>query len=139
MDYETLDSGEREEFDSGMRRDTAKGKPRYDLIPIKMLRRWADLMARGAEKYGDRNWEKANGRLELARFRSSAARHFMQWMNAEQDEDHAAAVLFNIAAYEELRGKIADDGEHEQEGKGCVCGTHKGLGYQGSLWVSSES
>ena len=42
----TKDSGARQEFESGMRRDLQDGKPRYDLlIPIgwkeNMLKRWA--------------------------------------------------------------------------------------------------
>jgi hypothetical protein len=37
-DYVTKDSGARVEFDSGMRRDTDEGKPRYDLIPVMPVR-----------------------------------------------------------------------------------------------------
>jgi hypothetical protein len=33
MEFETKDSGERLVFDSGMQRDTEKGKPRYTLVP----------------------------------------------------------------------------------------------------------
>ncbi len=111
MPYITRDSGARAEFGSGMVRDTNDGKPRFDLItpaflPFEqqMLTRWASLMARGAEKYDARNWEKAKGTEELARFRDSAFRHFMQWFcgtYADQDaEDHAAAVMFNIQGAE---------------------------------------
>ena len=56
MKYQTKDSGKRVEFKSGMRRDSTEGKPRYDLIPLEPLKRLAELYARGAEKYGDRNW-----------------------------------------------------------------------------------
>jgi hypothetical protein len=105
--FVTKDSGKRAEFPSGMRRDTQEGKPRYDLItPVgqkydqNMIYRWAMLMARGAEKYGDRNWEKADSVTETQRFKASAYRHFMQWFHGEVDEDHAAAVYFNIAAAE---------------------------------------
>jgi hypothetical protein len=108
MTYVTHDSGERAEFDSGMVRDTNGGKPRFDLItPVdlpyeeQMLTRWASLMARGAEKYGDRNWEKAEGIEEMERFLESAFRHFMEWYHDVQDgEDHAAAAFFNISAAE---------------------------------------
>lgn len=48
MAYITKDSGVRESFDSGMVRDTQQGKPRYDLIDRPILKRWAELMARGA-------------------------------------------------------------------------------------------
>lgn len=104
--YITKDSGERAEFASGMRRDTNKGKPRFDLlwprgIPYEKqpLYRLAMLMARGAEKYDDRNWELAdpNG-PEVARFDESGLRHYAQKIAGETDEDHAAAVLFNVMA-----------------------------------------
>lgn len=112
--YETLDSGAREEYTSGMVRDTEKGKPRFDLIlPVnlpyedQMLTRWANLMARGAEHYGDRNWEKANGNAEWQRYLSSAFRHFMMWMYGPSDgEDHAAAVFFNITAAEYVQHRM---------------------------------
>ena len=110
----TKDSGERATFDSGMQRDTEAGKPRFDLllpanVPYaeQFLTRVASLMARGAEKYEDRNWEKADSEAELARMRSSAFRHFMQWITGETDEDHSAAVVFNLLAHETTAAKIA--------------------------------
>ena len=111
--YETKDSGERQEYDSGMRRDLQDGKPRFDLITPKgmpyneqLLTRWALLMERGMSKYGYRNWEKANSEEEYLRFKQSAYRHFMQWFLEENDEDHASAVLFNINAAEFLKWKV---------------------------------
>lgn len=111
--FTTKDSGERAQFDSGMVRDTNAGKPRFDLlmpegIPYEsqMLTRFAALMARGAEKYAERNWEQANSQKEVNRMRESAFRHLMQWLAGEQDEDHAAAVFFNIMAAEATRWKL---------------------------------
>lgn len=111
--YETKDSGERAEFDSGMQRDTEKGKPRFDLlVPLdvpyeaQLLTRVAALMARGAEKYESRNWEQADSEAELARMKSSAFRHFFQWLTGETDEDHAAATVFNLLAHETTKFKI---------------------------------
>jgi|SRR6185503_5522282 len=113
--WETKDSGKREEYDSGMRRDTQEGKPRFDLlVPIavsyddQMLTRWAALMSRGAEKYGDRNWEIGRGSEELKRAKASAFRHFMQWFTSEDDEDHAAAVFFNITAAEYFKSQMEE-------------------------------
>lgn len=111
--YVTKDSGERHQFETGMQRDTQSGKPRYDLIiPVKskypLLRRWADIMARGAEKYNERNWEKAETSDELDRFKASAFRHFIQWYMGEDDEDHAAAVLFNIQGAEYTKEMIEE-------------------------------
>jgi hypothetical protein len=106
--FVTKDSGERVNFPSGMRRDTDTGKPRYDLIPRFMLRRVAELYARGAVKYGDDNWQLANSETELTRFQASAFRHFIQWLDGERDEDHGAAVFFNIAAAEHVRAKLEE-------------------------------
>lgn len=58
------------------------------------------------DKYGYRNWEKANSLEELIRFKASAFRHFMQWMMDETDEDHASAVFFNIQATEFVKEKL---------------------------------
>lgn len=111
--YETKDSGQRQEFESGMVRDLQDGKPRFDLLMPKdvpyeeqMLTRWARLMERGMAKYGERNWEKAEGQEELDRAKASAMRHFMQWMMGEDDEDHAAAVMFNITEAEHVALKL---------------------------------
>jgi len=104
--WTTKDSGVRAEYPSGMVRDTDKGKPRYDLIPIPILKRWAELAARGAEKYGDNNWMKANSQEELFRFAASALRHMFQWLDGDDDEDHAAAVLWNVAAAEIIKEKL---------------------------------
>ena len=104
--YITEDSGERVQYDSGMVRDTAKGKPDYTLIDEPFLYRWAMLMVRGAEKYGRDNWRKAQGEEELIRFKASAARHMQQWLDGDEDEDHAAAVCFNLAAAEMVKAKI---------------------------------
>lgn len=112
--YETKDSGAREVRPSGYQRDTQAGKPRWDLlipedIPYEhqFLTRVAALLARGAEKYQDRNWEKADDEESLDRFKSSAFRHLMQWMANETDEDHAAAVVYNLLAYESTFFKMA--------------------------------
>lgn len=106
--FETKDSGERVSFASGMVRDVQTGKPRYDLIPLEPLKRLAELYARGAEKYGDCNWQKADSVEELQRFKGSAFRHFVQFLNGEVDEDHGIAVCWNIFAILWLEAKMAD-------------------------------
>lgn len=114
MSFETKDSGAREEYPSGMRRDTQDGKARWDLLFVpgvpydqQPLYRVAELMRRGAEKYGDNNWVLADSEEELARFKASAARHFAQWMAGETDEDHGAATWYNIQAVMVLEWKLA--------------------------------
>lgn len=106
-DFETKDSGARQDYDSGMVRDLQTGKPRIDLMwPVipgmpfeeHMLARVGMLMDRGAQKYGYRNWEKADSQEEVDRFRASAQRHMAQWATGLTDEDHAAATIFNLIA-----------------------------------------
>jgi len=119
MEFLTKDSGERKSFESGMNRDSDNNKPKFDLLIPKgqayedtLLYRWAMLLRRGADKYGIRNWELANSAEEMERFKSSASRHFIQWMSELKDgEDHAAAILFNINAVEFLKQKLQNKKE----------------------------
>jgi hypothetical protein len=111
--YETKDSGVRAEYKSGMVRDTQEGKARFDLMRPKnvpyeaqFLTRVAQLMTRGIGKYGLRNWEHADSLEELERFEGSAERHLHQYLAGDTDEDHAAAVVFNLLAAETTRWKM---------------------------------
>lgn len=100
--FVTKDSGAREEFATGSRRDTRAGKGRYDLMSPGVLRRDAGLLERGAMKYGERNWEK--GQPE-SRFADSMIRHALQYLAGDRSEDHLAAVRWNAGAimhFEEL-------------------------------------
>ena len=97
----TKDSGKRIKFESGFNRDVQDDKPRYDLIPPELLKRLAELYQRGAIKYGDDNWRKANSEPEYQRFKASAFRHFMSWIaNTDTEEDHAIGAIWNIMSYE---------------------------------------
>lgn len=118
-EYTTKDSGNHQEYDSGMRRDSQDGKPRFDLIRTKlqpyeeqMIYRYAMLLARGAEKYSARNWEEGCGEEELERAKASLLRHTEQLIAGEDDEDHAAAVWFNTQAIEYFRWRIKQKTEH---------------------------
>lgn len=108
-EWVTKDSGEREQFDSGAKRDTQAGKPRYDLIPTHALKRIAGLYARGADKYDDNNWHKG---IPYSRCLASLERHLQQWKQGDRDEDHLAAVVWNALAimhYEEVGPEGLDD------------------------------
>ena len=110
-DFEVKDSGERKHFDSGMVRDTTEGKRDYLLVRDgPMYERWAEHLTKGARKYTKRNWMQANGPEELERFRQSAVRHFEAWLRGETDEDHAAAVFFNINGVEYVREQMHVEG-----------------------------
>jgi hypothetical protein len=104
--FQIKDSGQRQEFSSGMVRDVATDKLNAALVlDGPMFLRWAQHLTKGAIKYAKRNWMKAAGDEEYERFRESAVRHFIQWYNGETEEDHAAAVFFNINGAEYVRGK----------------------------------
>lgn len=109
----TKANGEKLTYKSGFKKETDINKPRFDLLIPKstkfdnsMLYRWSMLLSRGANKYSERNWEKANSLEEMDKFKASAFRHFMQWFHGETDEDHAAAILFNVNAVEYVKDKL---------------------------------
>lgn len=90
-----------------MVRDVVEGKTDYTLVlDGPMFRRWAEHLMKGAVKYGEGNWTLANNEAELKRFKKSAMRHFIQWYFNEIDEDHAAAVIFNINGAEYVKERI---------------------------------
>jgi hypothetical protein len=108
MDFQTKDSGERIEFPSGAKRDIVGDKPQYSLIPLKPLKRIAELYGRGATKYDPFNFRKG---IPDSRCFDSAWRHLMQWAIGEKDEDHLAAVVWNcltIMDNEELNPQCQD-------------------------------
>jgi hypothetical protein len=90
------DGGVRDVTAAGGERESAIGKGRFDLLPPTALLRLAQHYENGARKYAPRNWEKG---LPLSRFIDSAFRHLVQFMDGDREEDHLAAVLWNIAGY----------------------------------------
>lgn len=101
------DSSKREEYDSGMVRDVQNEKTLYSLaFDGPMFERYAKHLTAGARKYSPRNWMKASGQAELERFRESAIRHFVQWLQGNVEEDHAAAIFFNVNGYEYVKEKL---------------------------------
>jgi hypothetical protein len=69
------------------------GAVSYDLIPYISLERLAIQYEKGAEKYRDRNWEKGG---YFSRHLNSAIRHLFKTVTGMNDEDHAAAAVWNI-------------------------------------------
>lgn len=107
MDYDVKDGGARESYASGMVREpVAEDKPLYTLVPTFLWRRLAMHMTRSLKKYPRDNWMLANSTEEWLRMRDSAFRHFISWIDGEQDEDHAAAAIFNIMAAEYVKEKV---------------------------------
>lgn len=116
-EFETKDSGQRQDFDGGAVRDIQKGKPRWDLIPPTALRRLAMLYARGAEKYNEHNWTKG---IPVSRCIASLMRHVFQFTMGDKDEDHGAAIIFNVMCimhYEEIGRTDLDDSFDWSTGK----------------------
>lgn len=101
--FETKDSGQRQEFATGSRRDSREGKGRYDLLPVHAVARLAQLFERGAVKYGDRNWEKGQ---PLSRYLDSALRHAFQALDGREDEDHLAGAVWNLMAAIETQHRV---------------------------------
>ncbi len=106
------DSGERVRFASGSLRDPSTGKLDWTRITWgPMMRRWAQHLTTAEAKYPDPkpdgvpNFMLIETEEELVRYRKSAFRHFMAWFNGETDEDHAAAVFFNINGVEIIKDK----------------------------------
>lgn len=92
--FVTKDSGKREKHQTGAVRDTREGKGRYDLMSIFALKRYAEIMERGAAKYSNRNWEKG---MPISRFLDSALRHIFQHLEGLKDEDHIGQAMWNLA------------------------------------------
>jgi hypothetical protein len=115
--FDVKDSGKRETVGSGgMVRDTEDGKVDFTLVlDGPMFERWGAHLTKGAKKYAARNWMKCvhpdatRGELEASaeRYRRSLARHWVQYMRGDTDEDHAAAVFFNINGLEYVRQALS--------------------------------
>lgn len=100
------DSGGREEFATGSRRDSREGKGRFDLLLMGMpeaVRRLAVLLERGAAKYGERNWERGQ---PISRYVDSAARHLHRAAQGLTDEDHLIQLAWNALAAAETLHRV---------------------------------
>lgn len=100
-----LDSGERQEFPTGSRRDLEVGKGRYDLLQFRALHLVARQLEEGAKKYGERNWEKGQ---PLSRYLSSALRHLAKYAKGETDERHDVAAAWNILCLVDTAERIRE-------------------------------
>lgn len=82
-------------FSTGATKNISKGKGRFDLIPCEALvalaRRFEFGVENGHEENGYRKGIPNNVLFD------SAMRHLVQAMNGEQDEDHLAAVMWNVS------------------------------------------
>lgn len=100
-----VDSGQRQNFQTGSVRDTDEGKGMPHLIPPLALRRLAVHYQNGAKKYAKNNWRKGQ---PISRFYDSAQRHLWSFAEGKTDEDHLAAVLWNVVAIIQTQQDIED-------------------------------
>lgn len=103
MSYTIKDSGTRRSYQTGAVRDGATGKGRFDLLPYEALYEYALHSEMGAVKYDARNWEKG---IALSVFLDSAARHLYKLVAGWDDENHAAAVMWNMGSFIATRSRI---------------------------------
>lgn len=89
------DSGARQDFETGARRDDDDTKPKLSLLPPAPLARIAWVYTRGAKKYGPHNWQKG---MPYSRYLDSALRHIFAWMRGDTEEDHLAMACWNLMA-----------------------------------------
>lgn len=107
--YTIKDSGQRAEFEGGGHRDTEDDKVDYTLaFDGPMFERYARHMTSGAKKYEARNWMKFTDQAAMDRARRSLARHFMQYQRGDLDEDHAAAIIFNLNVIERIEDLLTN-------------------------------
>lgn len=86
-------SGRKREFPTGSVRDDRTGKGRWDLLPFLALQKLAVHFEKGAEHYGDRNWEKGQ---PIMGYFDSALRHLSQHIIGLRDEPHLVAAAWNL-------------------------------------------
>ena len=112
------DGGDRMSFGEGRAiREPTNGKGRPELISPYAVMRLAKWMELGAQKYADRNWECG---MPYSRYVGAMLRHTLKYMMGMDDEDHLAAIAFNVFAimHHEECGQIElDDMPHYEQQK----------------------
>lgn len=109
MVYLVIPEGEAQPL-GGVKHD--QGKCRLDLIPPEAMFALGDVLTFGANKYGDRNWEKG---MKWSRLYGAALRHLMKWWwNKGPDEEtgyshlwHALCCIAFLVTYEQR--KLGED------------------------------
>jgi hypothetical protein len=92
-----FESGDTRRYESGFIRGDNTGKTDYTLaLDGPLFERWARLLTENVGSKGKRNWMNASTREDYDRFRESFLRHALSVLRGDTDEDHAAAVVFNL-------------------------------------------
>jgi hypothetical protein len=95
-EFVVKDSGARQSFSTGAVRDSGADKGFFHCLPYEPMLALARLYEAGAKKYGKDNWKKG---IPLSRYLDSAYRHLFKLSAGKRDEDHAAAVLWNVCGF----------------------------------------
>ena len=95
-EYSLNDTGNRKVFETGAQRDAGAGRGYFHCIPYVAIESLAKLYEAGAIKYGRDNWKKG---IPLSNYIDSMERHALKLAECRQDEDHAAAVMWNAAGF----------------------------------------
>lgn len=99
------------------------GKDPWHLLPWDAARAVVKVLAFGASKYGERNWEQG---LKYSRLFAAAQRHLLAWFEDGEDTDeesslpalaHAACCVLMLLAFQ-LRGRKDLDDRPLGEGLG---------------------
>lgn len=76
---------------------------RFDLVPLELIERLADVYNEGAVRYGKDNWKKG---LQYSDVYNHMMIHLRQWISGNHDADHLAKVAWGaltLAYYEERK------------------------------------
>lgn len=68
----------------------------YEIAPVNIPKYTLELskhFEQGAIKYGVRNWEKG---IPLSSYIDSAVRHYLKYLDGQEDENHFIAFVWNI-------------------------------------------
>jgi hypothetical protein len=103
-------------FESGAIRDSGEGKESYiETISWTAFRRYSQYMTSKKKVYGQGNFKKG---IPIESYEESFNRHLVKYLinkyedgNLEKDQDHLAAMVFNIFGimHEEERDKKKKD------------------------------
>ena len=81
-------------FAGGVRRSDRK--PRFDLIPFEFLESVAEVLTRGAARYGPYNWKRGQKDFFLDAW-NHAFVHLQKFKEGDRSEDHLAHLACNVA------------------------------------------
>lgn len=105
------------QFDTGAVRSKDANGTRFDLLSPIGLRRYAEAMAEGSEKYGDFNWEKGMPVHDLL---NHCLRHLNLYLSGDRSEDHLGHAAWNIMAACHSEEKWPELNESHLRREGCV-------------------